>query len=57
MSLDFTNNRLVFYDIIWNLFSIILNTIWTVFIFIFTYLFYLKIDREEKYQVQEKEKM
>ena len=54
---NYMNNRSVFYDIIWNLFSIILNTIWTVFIFIFTYLFYLRIDREEKYQVQEKEKM
>ncbi len=46
---QYFENKSIFYDIFKNLFSITLQSIWTVFIIVFTYLFYLRLYREDEY--------
>jgi len=47
-------NSSFFFNIISNLLSIILNTIWTVFSIIFIYLFYLRLFREREFNKNNK---
>jgi len=46
---EYFQNKSMFYDILKNLISIILQSIWTVFVFTFIYLFYLRLFREDEY--------